>query len=424
MKTGYKQTEIGVIPEDWEVKALGEIILRLNAGVSVNSEDDRIEGEKSILKTSCVSQGYFIPTECKKIISKDINRAKLNPKKDQIIISRMNTPDLVGECGYVSEDFNNLFLPDRLWATVFKKEIPTNARWLTYTISYENFSKKIKDSATGTSNSMKNLSKDSLLNLNVPFPPLPQQTAIAAALSDVDALMGELDKLIAKKRDIKQATMQQLLTGKKRLAGFSGEWEVKQLGELASIQRGASPRPIENPIWFDDNSSVGWVRISDVTKSGIFLEETTQKLSSLGVQNSRPVACGNLIMSICATVGRPIITAIDVCIHDGFVVFDNLRTDKHFLYYALKFIENDWSKHGQTGSQMNLNTTLINSTKIAVPPQEEQTAIATILSDMDAEISQLEARRAKTAQLKQGMMQELLTGRIRLVSNENLLNHT
>lgn len=110
------------------------------------------------------------------------------------------------------------------------------------------------------------------------------------------------------------------------------------------------------------------------------------------------------------------ITKINVCIHDGFVVFDDLKVDQMYLYYALAFIENDWSKHGQTGSQMNLNTSLINSTKIQVPKdKEEQTAIATILSDMDAEISELEAKLAKARKVKQGMMQELLTGRVRLV---------
>jgi type I restriction enzyme S subunit len=142
--------------------------------------------------------------------------------------------------------------------------------------------------------------------------------------------------------------MQQLLTGQTRLPGFSGEWEVKRLGDIARIQRGASPRPIDDPIWFDQNSSVGWVRISDVTSAGIYLSETTQRLSLLGVKHSRPVATRSLIMSICATVGRPVITNIDVCIHDGFVVFDDLAAGQRFVYHVLKWIEPDWAKQGQT----------------------------------------------------------------------------
>ncbi|HLA33598.1 MAG TPA: restriction endonuclease subunit S, partial [Rhodocyclaceae bacterium] len=253
--------------------------------------------------------------------------------------------------------------------------------------------------AIGTT--MPSLNQTILRNVVIPLPPAKaEQEAIAGALGDADALIESLEQLLAKKR----------------LPGFSGKWEMKRLRELANIQRGASPRPIDSPIWFDDKSTVGWVRISDVTKSGMYLLDTTQRLSPLGIQHSRPVSRGSLIMSICATVGRPVITKIDTCIHDGFVVFDSLRTTQHFMYYVLQSIEDDWSRHGQTGSQMNLNTTLINSTKVSVPPtNEEQAAIADTLTDMDAEIADLEAQLAKTRALKQGMMQKLLTGEIRLL---------
>lgn len=121
-------------------------------------------------------------------------------------------------------------------------------------------------------------------------------------------------------------------------------------------------------------------------------------------------------MSICATVGRPVITKMNVCIHDGFVVFGSPCFVLEYLYYYLLFIEKNWSKHGQTGSQMNLNTTLICDTEILLPSTiAEQVAIAEVLSDMDAELMALEAQRDKTRLLKQGMMQELLTGRTRLV---------
>jgi len=257
-----------------------------------------------------------------------------------------------------------------------------------------------------------------------------EQEAIAEALSDVDALIESLQQLIAKKRQIKQGAMQTLLTGKQRLPGFEikhgykqtevgvlpEEWEVECLGALArGIYRGASPRPIDDPVWFDETSAVGWVRISDVTQAGRYLTETTQRLSQQGVRHSRYLPRGALIMSICATVGRPIETQIDVCIHDGFVVFERPTVEQGFLYHVLKELEPRWSSKGQTGSQMNLNTGLIKSTQVPLPPTEaEQTAIATVLSDMDSEIADLEARLAKTRDLKRGMMQALLTGRIRL----------
>ena len=193
------------------------------------------------------------------------------------------------------------------------------------------------------------------------------------------------------------------------------KWEVKRLGEIAKIYRGASPRPIEDPKWFNAYSNIGWVRISDVTKSAKYLFNTTQNLSEQGVKQSRFVKQENLIMSICATVGKPVITKIDVCIHDGFVIFENPKLDLEYLYYYLSSIEKSWSKNGQTGSQMNLNTKIIEIEMISFPRNhKEQQAIATVLSDRDAEIVALEQRRDKTRALKQGMMQELLTGKTRL----------
>jgi type I restriction enzyme S subunit len=194
------------------------------------------------------------------------------------------------------------------------------------------------------------------------------------------------------------------------------DWRVANLAELArGIYRGASPRPIDDPVWFDDNSSVGWVRISDVTQSGRYLTETTQRLSLKGIQKSRYLSSGALIMSICATVGRPVETCIDVCIHDGFVVFDRPSVEQDFLYHVLKSLEPAWSSKGQTGSQMNLNTGLIKSTRIPLPPTKaEQKVIAIALSDADALIESLEQLIAKTRQVKQGAMQDLLTGKQRL----------
>lgn len=194
------------------------------------------------------------------------------------------------------------------------------------------------------------------------------------------------------------------------------DWDAVPLSQTAKrITRGASPRPIDSPVWFDSRSSVGWVRISDVTRSGRYLTETTQRLSEEGIRRSRPVPSGSLIMSICATVGRPIETRIDTCIHDGFVVFDQPSIDQSYLYHVLAALETTWSKHGQTGSQMNLNTGLINSCLIPLPPTEtEQRAIAQALSDVDALLATLDKIIAKKRDLKQATMQRLLTGKTRL----------
>ena len=193
------------------------------------------------------------------------------------------------------------------------------------------------------------------------------------------------------------------------------DWNLMTFDEIAKITRGASPRPISDPKWFDVNSLIGWVRISDISNESKYLDSTKQKLSPEGISNSRYVERGNLILSICATVGKPKITKIEVCIHDGFVVFENLKVNKDYVYSYLLWIENDWSKEGQTGSQMNLNTTIVGSTCIPLPPTlEEQRRIAGALSDMDELISSLEKLIEKKKAIKQGAMQELLTGKTRL----------
>ncbi len=194
------------------------------------------------------------------------------------------------------------------------------------------------------------------------------------------------------------------------------DWDPVPLSQTTKrITRGASPRPIDSPAWFDSRSSVGWVRISDVTRSGRYLIETTQRLSEEGIRRSRPVPSGSLIMSICATVGRPIETRVDTCIHDGFVVFDQPSIDQSYLYHVLADLEPKWSKHGQTGSQMNLNTGLINGCLIPLPPTlAEQEAIAEALSDADVLIESLDQLITKKRNIKQGAMNELLTGKKRL----------
>jgi type I restriction enzyme, S subunit len=189
-----------------------------------------------------------------------------------------------------------------------------------------------------------------------------------------------------------------------------GNWSVHALKELADIHRGASPRPIDNPIWYDQSSNVGWVRISDVTASnGKHLLSTRDYLSESGIERSRYLPSGSLIMSICATVGMPVITQIDACIHDGFVGFTRLRNvDQTFLYYKLKELEPAFKSMGQTGSQNNLNSDLVRNCLVELPPLAEQIAIATALSDVDTLLNSLDALIAKKRSIKQGAMQELL----------------
>ncbi len=192
-------------------------------------------------------------------------------------------------------------------------------------------------------------------------------------------------------------------------------WQRVRLGDIAEIKRGASPRPIENPKWFCTNSNVGWVRISDISKNSHFLYKTAQKLSKKGIEKSRLVKQNSLIMSMCATIGKPIITKIDTCIHDGFVVFENPKIDLNYLYYFLCYIEKEWLESGQQGSQVNLNVDLIKNKEVFYPKDlNEQIAIANILSGLDRYLYSLDALILKKESVKKALSFELLSQRKRL----------
>ncbi|WJI92693.1 restriction endonuclease subunit S [Helicobacter pylori] len=192
-------------------------------------------------------------------------------------------------------------------------------------------------------------------------------------------------------------------------------WQRVRLGDIAEIKRGASPRPIENPKWFCANSNVGWVRISDISKNSRFLYKTAQKLSKKGIEKSRFIKQNSLIMSMCATIGKPIITKIDTCIHDGFVVFENPKIDLNYLYYFLCYIEKEWLESGQQGSQVNLNVDLIKNKEVFYPKDlNEQIAIANILSDVDHYLCSLDALILKKESVKKALSFELLSQRKRL----------
>jgi type I restriction enzyme S subunit len=240
---------------------------------------------------------------------------------------------------------------------------------------------------------------------------ISEQRAIADALSDVDGLLAALDRLIAKKRDLKQAAMQQLLTGQLRLPGFHGEWEVKRLGDLAEMGSGGTPSS-SNPDYYDGD--IPWVSISDMTKGGKVITSTDRSLTRKGLANSaaQMFLKYTVLYAMYASLGECSIAGVSLCSSQAILGIrpkDN-KLGAEFLYYLLTSMT-----LGQQGTQANLNKGMVQDFLLPLPALPEQTAIAEVLTDMDAELAALEQRRDKTRLLKQAVMQELLTGRTRLV---------
>ncbi len=246
----------------------------------------------------------------------------------------------------------------------------------------------------------------------------PEQRAIAAALSDVDALLGGLDRLIAKKRDLKQAAMQQLLTGRTRLPGFHGEWEEKMLGDVATIRDGTHQTP--NYV----ESGIPFYSVEHVTSGNFRDTKFISEAEHRSLTKSFKIEKCDILMTRIGSIGN--CKLIDWDVEASFYVSlallkVNQGQSAAFITHYSKSaaFQKDVELHSlQSAIPKKINLGPISKVRVARPPLPEQIAIAAVLSDMDAELSALEARRDKTRALKQAMMQELLTGRTRLVATE------
>lgn len=250
--------------------------------------------------------------------------------------------------------------------------------------------------------------------LQILLPPFAEQEKIASALNGQDTFICSLEQLIAKKRDIRQATMQQLLTGQRRLPRFSEQWEETCLGGVVErFVGGGTPSRNVPEYWGGD---IPWITVKDFATFNPWTSQEHITLNGLKSSASSLIPAGTLITSTRMALGKAVIYQVDVTINQdlkALVIKSSLNVK--FLYYWFKFKEKSIDELGSGSTVKGLSLLDLRSIPFQLPSIEEQQAIATILSDMDTELAALEARRDKAKQLKQGMMQELLTGRIRLV---------
>ena len=259
------------------------------------------------------------------------------------------------------------------------------------------------------------VNKADLHRLELDIPPYHEQRVIAEALSDVDEMLGALEALIAKKNAIRLASMQQLLTGKTRLPGFDGGWTPTTLGDAAEIVNGATPNSRNAAYW---NGHIPWCTPTDITRTpGKYLTQTERSITAAGLAScsARLLPVGTLLLCSRATIGHIKIAAAPVCTNQGFkslICNDGVCND--FLYYLLITMQSHLIERSIGSTFLEIGKREVASVEVRLPPHDEQRAIAAVLSDLDAEIAVLEQRRDKTQAIKQGMMQQLLTGRVRL----------
>jgi type I restriction enzyme, S subunit len=309
--------------------------------------------------------------------------------------SRVTGPGVVtGRYGTIGEVF---FLEQDFWplnTTLFVKDFhgndPLFVSYLLRTIDFQSYSGK---------SGVPGVNRNDLHGLDVALPPLPEQRAIAGALGDVDALIGALENLIAKKRDLKQAAMQQLLTGQTRLPGFKGEWDVARIGEHASIKTGSK------------NTQD---RVADGKYPFFVRSQQIERINTYSYDGEAVLTAGDGVGT--GKVFHYIRGRFDV--HQRVYMIAEFSDQLHGRYFFYQFSTRFYDRIMSMTAKSSVDSVrmeMIAGMQIPLPSSEEQHAIAAVLSDMDAEIAALEARLAKTSALKQGMMQELLTGRIRLI---------
>ena len=413
VKPGYKQTEVGVIPEEWASTRLGECArFRTGPFGSALHKSDYTNDDIPVVNPMHLVNGGIEPTRTMTITEEAANNlADFRLKAGEIVMGRRGD---MGRCAVVQP-----LQAGWLCGTgsmIIRCESVADAEFLQRVLSSPQAISAIEDASVGTT--MINLNQGALAGLKIQLPPLPEQRAIATALSDVDGLLGGLDRLIAKKRDLKQAAMQQLLTGQTRLPGFHGEWEVKRLDALADIRSGGTPSTSEPRFW---DGNIPWCTPTDITAlSGHkYLGETARMISLLGLKASSAemIPAHSVVMTSRATIGECAINAVPVSTNQGFKNFVPFATtDVDFLYYLLTTQKQGFISLCGGSTFLEIGKTQLSAYKVRLPCMKaEQTAIAEVLTEMDAELAVLEQRREKTRALKQAMMQELLTGQTRLV---------
>ena len=399
--TGYKSTDIGMIPEDWDVYSLQDIVNQfVNGGTPSTKNEDFWSGNipwvtgADILDQEVAVIRRYITAE-----AVDSSSTNVIPKGNLLIVSRTGVGKLaIAPCDIaISQDFTGIILR--------KEKILAE-----YLFRYLDFFQEVLVRQNqGTS--IKGITRDTLTAILIAVPSYAEQRAIAEALSVVDGLIKSLEALIAKKMAIKQATLQQLLTGKTRLPGFSEPWKTNVVADFGEIVTGATPRTEVDAFWGEEYP---WITPTDITsRRDIITSE--RMITKEGMDSIRQLPANTVLITCIASIGKnAILKAEGGCNQQINAIIPNAAYSAEFVYYLFEYnTQYLFAKAGTTATSI-VSKAAFSRLCFDIPLIDEQLAITTILSDMDAEIASLKHRLDKTSAIKKGMMQQLLTGRVRL----------
>ena len=382
--SGYKPSPLGIIPEDWEVKRIGDFA-PLQRGFDLPT-DKIVKGRYPVVYSNGILNYHN----------------EFKAKAPGVVTGRSGT---IGKVTFVESDYwpHNT----SLWVTDFKNN---NPKYVFHLYKYIDLSKFASGSGVPT------LNRNDVHAAKIAVPPLPEQQRIVDVLELGDTAIAKQTALIEQLTLRKRGLMQQLLTGKKRLKGFEGEWKEVRLGDVASINRGGSPRPIED--YITDGEGYNWIKIGDVGVDAKYITSTEEKIIKEGLSKTRFVKSGDFILSNSMSFGRPYILKIDGCIHDGWLVIQEYSQTFNidFLYYILGYDTTlaQYKSMAAGSGVLNLNKEIVKEVQLRIPSIDEQIVIASILVNADKEIEIQKQKLAAMQEEKKGLMQVLLTGKKRI----------
>ena len=399
---------------DWSQVKLKDLVLSLDAGVSVNGEDVSVtEDDFSVLKTSCVSLGTFNPDERKKVtLEHEIQRLKEPLLDNSLVMNRSNTPLLVGSSAFIKKAPKKTYLSDKLWQ--FKVNQNANIQWIAFYFSNETTLTKLRDMATGTSNSMKNITKPDVLNIDLFAPQKAEQTKIASFLSNVDEKISQLTQKHELLSQYKQGMMQKLFSQQLRFKADDGsefgEWDKVPLDDCVDI--------LTNGLSLDQNTNGNGfqvTRIETISNFNIDLNRVGYVDTQSDISSYKLVIGDILFSNInsISHIGKVVYVDKDYDIYHGMNLLRiqfKRNLDKKFMFYQLsqkKLKQHFESIANKAVNQASINQTALKKTELCTPCLEEQTKIANFLSAIDQKIEVVAQQIEQAKQWKKGLLQQM-----------------
>ncbi|NLJ19445.1 restriction endonuclease subunit S [Globicatella sulfidifaciens] len=409
-KNTFWETKIGIIPKDWRIVSLDETST-LHARIGwqgLTTDEYRTVGKFKLVSGTNFTNGKINWETCNYIDKYRFEQDKnIQLRNEDVLVTKDGS---IGKIAYVEMDNEKATLNSGVFV-VRPKRNTYYPKFMYYIFASDYFIEFLNKLTAGST--IVHLYQKDFINFKYPLPSMKEQQKIATALSDMDDLIESLEKIIEKKKKIKQGTMQQLLTGEKRLPGFVGEWTTKKIGDFCTTYSGGTPST-KNPKYY--NGDIPWITSQELNRSRIY--KVDYRISKKGLEESsaRLIKEDTLLLAMYgATAGISSISKIKGAINQAILAILPEDASSVYLYYLLTYLKKDIVSKYTQGGQPNLSNNIIRLLELNLPNLREQQAIAEILSDMDAEIEALEEKLEKYKKLKEGMMQELLTGRIRLV---------